>query len=107
MTCNHSQVAHNATTDFTNIIYAGQRIPVPCMVLIIAEIASGTDSQHAAQGVCVLQVGLELAGGSSLLPYTNATKQILVAAFKKSVNNDGQVQLLSVEVLAIHLIHVT
>lgn len=45
-----------------------------------------------------MQVGLELAGGSSLLPYTNTTNQILVAAFKKSVNNDGRVQLLSVEV---------
>ena len=45
-----------------------------------------------------LQVGLNLAGGSSLLPYTNRTRQILVAAFKKSVNNDGHVQLLSIEV---------
>lgn len=70
------------------------------MVLILAEIASSTDSQRADQGICDLQVGLELAGGSSLLPYTNTTKQILVAAFKKSVNNDGQVQLLSVEVPA-------
>ncbi|KAL0030014.1 hypothetical protein WJX79_001051 [Trebouxia sp. C0005] len=44
-----------------------------------------------------LTVGLNLAGGSSLLPYTNTTKQILVAAFRKSVNDDGQVQLLSVQ----------
>jgi len=33
-----------------------------------------------------------------LLPYTNTTKQILVAAFRKSVNDNGQVQLLSVQV---------
>ena len=46
----------------------------------------------------LLQVGLNLAGGSSLLPYTNTTKQILVAAFRKSVNDSGQVQLLSVQV---------
>ena len=32
------------------------------------------------------------------MPYTDSTKQILVAAFQKSVNNDGQVQLLSVTV---------
>ena len=43
-------------------------------------------------------MGLNLAGGSSLLPYTNTTKQILVAAFRKSVNDNGQVQLLSVQV---------
>lgn len=33
-----------------------------------------------------------------MLPYTNTTKQILVAAFRKSVNDNGQVQLLSVQV---------
>lgn len=43
-------------------------------------------------------MGLNLAGGSSLLPYTNKTRDILVAAFRKSVNNDGRVSLLSVVV---------
>ena len=43
-------------------------------------------------------MGLNLAGGSSLLPYTNKTRDVLVAAFKKSVNNDGRVSLLSVVV---------
>ena len=56
-----------------------------------------------------LQVGLNLAGGSSLLPYTNTTKEILVAAFRKSVNDNGYVQLLSVEVLddPMHTAHFT
>ena len=43
-------------------------------------------------------MGLNLAGGSSLLPYTNKTRDILVTAFRKSVNNDGCVSLLSVVV---------
>ena len=54
--------------------------------------------QSGGEKPLLLQVGLNLAGGSSLLPYTNTTKQILVAAFRKSVNDNGQVQLLSVQV---------
>ncbi len=54
--------------------------------------------QRGSKWLLLLQVGLNLAGGSSLLPYTNTTKQILVAAFRKSVNDNGQVQLLSVQV---------
>ncbi len=54
--------------------------------------------QRGGEKLLLSQVGLNLAGGSSLLPYTNTTKQILVAAFRKSVNDNGQVQLLSVQV---------
>ena len=64
--------------------------------------------QSGGEKPLLLQVGLNLAGGSSLLPYTNTTKQILVAAFRKSVNDNGQVQLLSVQVsigaLAVYLL---
>jgi len=59
--------------------------------------------QRGGEWLLLLQVGLNLAGGSSLLPYTNTTKQILVAAFRKSVNDNGQVQLLSVQVSIVAL----
>lgn len=53
-----------------------------------------------------MQVGLNLLGGSSLLPYTNKTRDILVAAFRKSVNNDGRVWLLMVQVSLLYVCHI-
>ncbi|KAL0027303.1 hypothetical protein WJX77_011498 [Trebouxia sp. C0004] len=67
--------------------------PTPTEILL----APLPPTPPSSPGDVNLMVGLNLAGGSSLLPYTNTTKEILVAAFRKSVNDNGQVQLLSVQ----------
>ena len=81
------------------------RHAVPCHAVLCHAVLCHAVLCHAAlflaevfdRAVCT-QVGLNLAGGSSLLPYTNKTRDILVAAFRKSVNNDGRVRLLTIVV---------